>query len=1233
MILSDKPVNPLVFAQWNAEGLRKKKPELQEFLKRNQVDIICIQETHLSDAQRFSVRGYEPFRHDRLHCHKGGILTLVKNTIPAVEIARSMDGSGTEYIAVKAVLPDQELLIVNVYCSPDRDLQLHTLPHQEKNLLILGDLNGHSPSWGYEDLNTRGEQIEDWMMDNGLVLINRPDDKPTCLSRAWKTLSTPDLAIATDDIQKVCTREVANQLGGSDHRPVLLQLHQTGSTWTGCKEPSWNYKKANWTKFREQNDKLCRENGPMNTEDINLNVDRFTTAILHSAKQSIPRGRRKDYKPFWSDRLQELHEQLSTAREDLENERSPETIRAHNKARALFDEEKTKETRRAWHEKTESLNMEKDTGKLWKLTKVLNKDHQTTPRATVLQENDQLYTGKRAASLLAETFRENSHLDVTREKTAEVRRNKKNELRKLTPSTAMTAEFTIQELNHAIGKLKNKKAPGKDNITNEMVKQLSKHAKECLLSIFNQSWNTGTFPHNWKEATIIPIPKKGKDKSNKTSYRPISLLSCLAKTMERMVNRRLQYHLEKNDLLSPIQSGFRRHRGTEDQIAYLTQDVEDAFQKKMKTLAVFVDLKSAFDKVWKEGLLIKLLRKQVCGKMFAWIENYLFQRTARVKLGGHLSNLVKLREGVPQGGVISPTLFVIFIDDIADQLTCHIPRALHADDLAVWTSAEHATTVACRMQTALNSISSWAHEWMVTINKTKTEATMFSLSPKKEAFTLTIDGQDVPHQETPTYLGVKLDRKLTWGPNISSMETKAVKKTAVMKKLAGTRWGANSKILTQVYTGSVRPLLEYASTSWSTAAKTNTARLTKVHNQSLRLITGGIKTTPISAMEKTTRLQSLEERRTERILRQTEKMKRLPSHPLHAKLQEPTKNRLKRQSLNHLAKAHQRHFSNVLPPPQQQVEPLQDYDEWSTAELNIVLDVHGVGAKGSHSEAELRSLTLEMLDKDYPPNTWTHIFTDGSAENAVRNGGGGIYIKFPDGSRIEKSIPTGQLSTNFRAEACALLHATETLNAREEMSTHSVILTDCRSLLQSLQTEEESQIMRNIRHALEPHTKRTHLTLQWIPSHCGVSGNEQADRLSKAGSRQEQPSHPVSYKEARTMLKSQFKTEWRQKHRVGAEEDAIWQLERAQQVIIFRLRTGHCQLLSHLYRLRLSPTDDCPCGTGPQTPEHLLQDCPTFNILRREAWPCAVELRENLWGPAAALRRTADFALQTGLKI
>ena len=159
------------------------------------------------------------------------------------------------------------------------------------------------------------------------------------------------------------------------------------------------------------------------------------------------------------------------------------------------------------------------------------------------------------------------------------------------------------------------------------------------------------------------------------------------------------------------------------------------------------------------------------------------------------------------------------------------------------------------------------------------------------------------------------------------------------------------------------------------------------------------------------------------------------------------------------------------------------------------------------------------------------------------------------------------------------------------------------------------------------------MTLQWIPSHCGVGGNEEADWLSKMGSKLEQSAQPMSYSEAKMILRNNFRTEWQQHLDTGTEEDSIHQQDRAAQVTIFRLRTGHCQLLSRLHRLKISHSDECPCGKGPQTPNHILQSCPTFDDLRHQTWPSPVEAHRKLWGPVEALRQTANFALLTGLKI
>ena len=197
--------------------------------------------------------------------------------------------------------------------------------------------------------------------------------------------------------------------------------------------------------------------------------------------------------------------------------------------------------------------------------------------------------------------------------------------------------------------------------------------------------------------------------------------------------------------------GFRKNRSTADQVTLLTQDIQNSFQQKMKTLAVFVDLTKAFDKVWKEGLLYKLLRKRVCGNMYPWIQRYLFQISALVRLDGQTRSLLKIR-GVPQGGVISP---ILFSDDICDQLPpppspplhpnthTHIPRALHADGLALWTKAEEVTTAVIRMQEAMNLISDWEKERLVMISEPRLKPPASSCLPRDKSSSCRSMGQEI----------------------------------------------------------------------------------------------------------------------------------------------------------------------------------------------------------------------------------------------------------------------------------------------------------------------------------------------------------------------------------------------------------------------------------------------------------------------------------------------------------
>ena len=296
-----------------------------------------------------------------------------------------------------------------------------------------------------------------------------------------------------------------------------------------------------------------------------------------------------------------------------------------------------------------------------------------------------------------------------------------------------------------------------------------------------------------------PILKRGKNKSKAASYRPISLTSSCCKLMERIVNKRMHLYLESENILGHEQAGFRQYKSTEDQTTHLSQVIEDSFQSKKVTLAVFVDLQRAFDKVWKDGLLVKLQRFGVNGRMYKWTNSYLKNRRARVMVDGKLGKKILLKQGVPQGGVLPPTLFILFMNDIVSEMPNGVNIALYADDLVLWCSEEYTTTAKYRIQKALDKVETWAREWCVTINREKTTGTLFTLSPKTQNITLSMDNTQIKMEEQQTYLGITFDKRMTWKQHIMSAEAKARRKLNIMRKLAGTSWGANETVLKTVY--------------------------------------------------------------------------------------------------------------------------------------------------------------------------------------------------------------------------------------------------------------------------------------------------------------------------------------------------------------------------------------------------------------------------------------------------
>ena len=218
-----------------------------------------------------------------------------------------------------------------------------------------------------------------------------------------------------------------------------------------------------------------------------------------------------------------------------------------------------------------------------------------------------------------------------------------------------TEDYSISELNTSLEK-SHDTATGPDEIHYQFLKHLSPESLLVLLDIFNSIWATGNFPKAWREGTIIPIAKPGKDAKNPTNYRPISLTSCLCKTMERMINTRLVWFIESNGFISNYQSGFRYGYSTTDQLVRLEAFIRDGFVRNHHVVSVFFDLEKAYDTTWKYGILKDLYHLGLRGRMPLFIKQFLMDRVFRVRLRTVMSELHNQEMGVPQGSILVVTL-------------------------------------------------------------------------------------------------------------------------------------------------------------------------------------------------------------------------------------------------------------------------------------------------------------------------------------------------------------------------------------------------------------------------------------------------------------------------------------------------------------------------------------------------------------------------------------------------
>ena len=603
-------------------------------------------------------------------------------------------------------------------------------------------------------------------------------------------------------------------------------------------------------------------------------------------------------------------------------------------------------------------------------------------------------------------------------------------------------------------------------------------------------------------------------------------------------------------------------------------------------------------------------------------------------------------DGIPQGSALSCTLFLIFINDLPGCLD--VQNAMFADDLVLWVTGTDTLKLQRKLNLALSNLTAYCELWKLKINCKKTVYTLFTLSNTISHTNMNLRIQDLPisKDENPCYLGIKLDPRLTLKAHILDVSAKVSKRLNLLKRLASTNWGANKITLRQLYTGYVRAVFDYSAPLQVTASKHNQKKLDCKQNEALRFVCGGLRSTPSSACEIDANVEPLNIRRERSAALTLERFKRMDTDNPCYSMTSKWKERKRIQKTSFLKRSKEIASNFKFPENRETITPITSNSPNIERKMpNISKELHQRGDKSTPPNI-LKTLAYETIDR-YPPSM-IKAYSDGSAQEATRNGGYGSYISLPQSNNPIKIYgPCGTYCNNYDAEIVAITKTIQKLQQEFDYSNIQpedvVIFTDSQSALDAIASHKEKpshlieELLSNCHNASNKYN--INITLQWIPGHSGIFGNEQADTLAKLGSNMPQPNKTTSFNTAKSLAKKHskqtWKSQWEQndtgrnlfKYQSAPDpKDAIHTLERKHQCNIFRLRTGHSLLNAHRSRLNPQVRPNCRhCNYQYETVEHHLLYCERLKETRKDLLPENPSISTCLYGNRDQLTRTSQY--------
>ena len=408
---------------------------------------------------------------------------------------------------------------------------------------------------------------------------------------------------------------------------------------------------------------------------------------------------------------------------------------------------------------------------------------------------------------------------------------------------------------------------------------------------------------------------------------------------------------------------------------------------------VLLDYSKAFDTVWRERLLLSMHEKGVPLIYLRWIRSFLNNRQAKVRFGDALSSSKTIRQGVPQGAVLSPPLFLFYIYNLARILPSTTTNSLFADDVTVLSSNHSKEDAEENAQHTVSIVERWSREWKLTINSSKSEASFFStcVAEAKWKPTITVEGEMIDFKPTPRLLGVILDRQLSFKPQVQEVTEKATTKLKLLAAISYSEWGWPKDSVRMMYYAFMRSKLDYASPAWQPwLSDSNMSKLESVQNRALRLATRQFRSSPVEALRAEAEVTSYKTHSERQCLKSWEKAKRMPAdHPMKIALDGAVVARNRRTSW--FIKGGQ--LSTRLEEGMD-LSPicLHGAPPWIDFQTEVFAELPGVTSR----EVDIAIRRSAAITRINEINTEIIIYTDGSATAGTHHGGAGAVIKTGD---------------------------------------------------------------------------------------------------------------------------------------------------------------------------------------------------------------------------------------------